>query len=94
MTKFAATSIADLCTPAATAGRLARKAKFVVMVECDDGSWCELDADDQGHAGTLARNFVDKQNARGASCRRVDTRTGELHPKSFYHYYAIAEFND
>lgn len=71
MPKFSALSITRFFEGDAVAGRVARKARFVVLVEADDGSWFELDADDQGHAGVLARNIVDVMGARGASCWRV-----------------------
>ena len=86
MAKFSASSIADLLIPAANAGRLARKAKFVVCVEARDGSWCELDADYQGLAGVLARNTVDVLGARGASCWRVD-RDGSTIGRAFYTHF-------
>lgn len=85
MTKFAALSIDALRTAEANRGRMVRGANFVVCVECDDGSWCELDADDQGHAGVLARNWVETQDARGASCWRVlRMYNGELGNQPFY----------
>lgn len=83
MSKFAAQSIRSFFTAEAVAGRVARKARFVVLVEADDASWFELDADDQGHAGVLARNVVDTQSARGASCWRVFAG-GEIGPHAFY----------
>lgn len=95
MTKFAALSIADLRTAEANRGRMVRGAKFVVCVEVDDGSWCELDADDQGHAGVLARNWVSAQNARGASCWRVlRMYAGELGAQAFYTVYENVTFDD
>jgi hypothetical protein len=90
MTKFAALSILDLRTPEANRGRRARRAKFVVAVEADDGSWFELDADDRDHARTLARNVVDVQSARGASCWvavPVGDETAEHGARSFFNYY-------
>ena len=86
MTKFAAQSIRDLRTAEADAGRLAREAKFVVSVEVDDGSWCELDADDVTHAERLAMNWVDVMNARGASCWEV-IANGGVKRKPFFTYY-------
>lgn len=83
MTKFAAQTIKTLMDDTAhIAGRKARGAKFVVAVEADDGSWFELDADDQGHAGVLARNAVDAMSARGASCWRV--MDGRYLGRAFY----------
>lgn len=86
MSKFAAQSITAFFTDAANAGRVARKAKFVVCVEADDGSWFELDADDQAHAGVLARNVVDKMDARGASCWRVFAG-GDISGKPFFTHW-------
>jgi hypothetical protein len=90
MTKFSAQSINDLRTPEATAGRLARKARFVVDVEVDDGSWCELDADDRAHAIRLAHHWVDPErgHARGASCWEVIPETGAVKRRSFFNIYA------
>lgn len=93
MSKFAAQSIVPFFSAEANAGRVARKAQFVVLVEVDDGSWCELDADDQAHAGVLARNWVDQGNARGASCWRVFAG-GDISGKPFmtyWHSYSEAE---
>jgi hypothetical protein len=88
MTKFSAQSIEAFRTAEANRGRMVRGASFVVCVEVDDGSWCELDADDQGHAATLARNWVDEQNARGASCWRVlRMYGGELGSRPFLTVY-------
>lgn len=87
MSKFAATSAADLRTAPRNAGRLARKVEYVVTVEVDDGSWCELDAIHVPHAKTLARNWVDKLGARGCSCWRVRLIDGRLTPNPFYTYY-------
>jgi hypothetical protein len=91
MTKFSALSIARFFEADAVAGRVARKAKFVVLVEADDGSWCELDADDQGHAGVLARNWVDTLGARGASCWRVFPG-GTLDGRPFFTHYETANW--
>lgn len=71
MSKFEAKTIRDLMTKERSAGRVSRGVGYVVCVECDDGSWCELDATSVPHAKTLADNWVDKMNARGASVRRV-----------------------
>jgi hypothetical protein len=35
------------------------------------GEWFALHADDQGHAGVLARHWVDTLGCRGASCWRL-----------------------
>jgi len=91
MAKFAAQSIQDLRTGAATMGRFVRKAAFVVDVECDDGSWCELDADDKAHAERLARNWVDVMGARGASCWEV-IGNGNVKKKPFFTYYEDVGF--
>lgn len=91
MSKFAAQSIAAFSTAAAVAGRAARKAKFVVLVEASDGSWCEMDADDQGHAGVLARNIVDVVGARGASCWRA-LPNGELLGRPFLTHFETANW--
>lgn len=86
MPKFQAASAHDLRTKERNVGRVTRKAKFIVTVEADDGSWFELDAVDQGHAGAMARNQVDKMKSRGASCWRVE-RSGKLSRLAFYTYY-------
>ncbi len=91
MTKFSALSIARFFEADAVAGRVARKAKFVVLVEASDGSWCEMDADDQGHAGVLARNIVDVIGARGASCWRV-LPGGELLGRPFLTHFETANW--
>jgi hypothetical protein len=87
MTKFLAQSANDLRTTDRNAGRVARKVKFIVQVEADDGSWTELDADSQAHAKILADNWVEKLNARGCSCWKV-AADGKLSKHAFYHKYA------
>jgi hypothetical protein len=86
MTKFIAQSINYYRTAQANEGRKARKAKCIVNVEADDGSWFELDADDMEHAHVLARNMVDVQSARGASCWQVNA-DGVCKRRSFFNYY-------
>ncbi len=93
MTKFSAQSITVFFTQPAIEGRLARKAKYVVCVEVDDGSWCELDADDADHAYRLAVNWVDVMDARGASCWCV-SKTGELGGRPFKTYYSQPKWED
>lgn len=88
MTKFKAQKLGDLLTRSANAGRKARGVSYVVHVEVDDGSWCELDASGSQHARTLADNWVDKMNARGASCRTVNTTTGKPILNPFYLKFA------
>ena len=88
MPKFSALSVADLLTPERDAGRVARKVEWVVFVECDDGSWCELDADDFAHAKVLAHNWVDTLGARGCSVRRVRLIDGKcVRGPSAYTYF-------
>lgn len=86
MSKFSALSFRDLQSADRLLGRLARGAIIVVEVECDDGSWCELDAESEAHARVLADTWVDAQRgrARGASCWRVRQIDGKLAAKSFY----------
>lgn len=86
--KFAARSFADLLTPERCAGRLARKAEYIVACEVDDGSWCELDATSAEHARVLARNWVDKLDARGCSCWHVRLIDGKLAPNSFFNFWS------
>jgi hypothetical protein len=86
MTKFRSLSINDFFTAEAAEGRKARDAAFVVAVEVDDGSWCELDAEDGTHAERLAETWVDLMNARGASCRAVKP-DGTLVKKPFFTHY-------
>lgn len=80
MTKFAAQKLGDLLNGMATAARSIRAETYaqtgtpfvaVVMVEVDDGSWVELDAESEDHARTLADCWVKTMGARGASCRRL-----------------------
>lgn len=92
MPKFSATSIEAFFGQEATAGRAVRGARFVVNVEADDGSWCELDADDVQHAQALANNWVDVLNARGCSCRKV-WPDGTLTRKPFYTNFATSTEN-
>ncbi len=65
------TSALTEATPLACQALLSQGVKFVVAVENAKGEWFLLHADDQGHAGTLARNWVENMGARGASCRRI-----------------------
>jgi hypothetical protein len=58
-------------TPAACKALIAQGIKFVVAVENQRGEWFLLHAEDQNHAGTLARNWVDTLGARGASAWRL-----------------------
>jgi len=84
MPKFSALSFADLQTEDRVRGRLARGAHFVVEVEANDGSWCELDADNSAHAKVLADTWVEKLGARGCSCWCVNAETGALARTSIY----------
>lgn len=59
--------------------------RFFVAVESERGDWFALHADDQGHAGALARNWVDVVGARGASCWRL-LPDGPA-PDAFFRYY-------
>jgi hypothetical protein len=45
--------------------------RFFVVCENARGEWFALHADDQGHAGALARHWVDTLGCRGASCWRL-----------------------
>jgi hypothetical protein len=45
--------------------------RFYVICEGAGGEWFALHADDQGHAGALARHWVDILGCRGASCWRL-----------------------
>jgi len=86
MAKFAAASIRDLMTKERSAGRVARKAKFIVACEADDGSWFELDADSRAHAKVLAQNNVDVMSCRGCSCWQVND-VGTLKRAPFHTYF-------
>jgi len=86
MTKFTAQKLGDLLTKAHSVSRKARGVLYVVHVEADDGSWCELDADSQDHAKTLARNWVDKLGARGCSCWEV-RESGNVRIAPFFMYF-------
>lgn len=91
-TKFAAHSLGQLMMASGrAAGRVARKAKIVVAVEVDDGSWCELDADSEAHAEVLARNWVDVLGARGCSCWHV-IEDGSYAARNFFTYYEQPKF--
>lgn len=94
MAKFADRSIGPFFTEARNAARVSRKAEFIVAVECDDGSWCELDAESIEHAGMLAHNWVDVLGARGASCWRASVRNGKCARTPFYTHYENACFDD
>jgi hypothetical protein len=83
--KFLARNILDLNTPEAIAGRRLRDVKFVVDVEVDDGTWCELDATSENHAKVLAQNWVEVLGARGASCWCI--MFGEPGGRPFYTHF-------
>ena len=92
MAKFLATKLGDLLTAPAKAGRAVRASSgvpfvAVVHVEADDGSWLELDVESVEHAKTLANNWVETQNARGASCRMLRAN-GAVTLKAFYLVFA------
>lgn len=96
--KFKATKLGDLLTAEARIGRAARAASYagngtpfgaVVHIEADDGTWCELDAESEQHARTMADTWVKMMNARGASCRTLrGALTGMLKLRPFYTVYA------
>jgi hypothetical protein len=88
---FAAKSINDLQTADYNAGRVARETTISVFVECANGTWCELDADDGTHAEALAIAWVDNHDARGASCWRINPKDGTVIGRSFFNYYASAD---
>jgi hypothetical protein len=97
MTKFTAQSLTAFWSDEANAGRRARVIAYaalntpfthVVTAEADDGSWCEFDAEDFGHAKRLADNAVDRLGARGCSVWLINPKTGEyLRGPSLYHVY-------
>jgi hypothetical protein len=58
---------------------------FFVVVENARGEWHALHADDQGHAGALARHWVDVLGCRGASCWRLFP-DGPA-PEGFFSYF-------
>lgn len=87
MPKFSALTIHDLRTPERSAARILRNVEYVVAVEVDDGSWCELDAESEEHSRTLARNWVDRLGARGCSCWHVRRQDGKLVKDAFFAYY-------
>jgi hypothetical protein len=89
MPKFSASSAADFRTEAANAGRVARVPVFVVIVEADDGSWCELDAESITHAERLAMNWVDTLGARGACVWGFDAVTGKLNCRCEFDYFEV-----
>lgn len=79
-------------TPLACQALLSQGIKFVVAVENAKGEWFLLHADDQGHAGALARNWVENMGARGASCRRIFA--DGIAPKPFLTVYEQCGFED
>lgn len=84
------TSALTEATPLACQALLAQGVKFVVAVENQRGEWFLLHADDQGHAGALARNWVEAMGARGASCRRIFA--DGVAPKPFFTIYEDCGF--
>jgi hypothetical protein len=94
MPKFSALAITRFFEADANAGRVARQPHSVVHVEADDGSWCELDADSRDHAKRLAVNWVNVHNARGASCREYDRKTGRLKRNPFFTHFPEVDFAD
>ncbi|MEY4942614.1 MAG: hypothetical protein RL254_795 [Planctomycetota bacterium] len=84
------TSALTEATPLACQSLLAEGIKFVVAVENAKGEWFLLHADDQGHAGNLAKIWVETMGARGASCRRIFS-VG-VAPKPFFTIYEDCGF--
>lgn len=66
--------------------------RFFVAVECADGQWIALHADDQGHAGKLAQCWVDDLGNRGASCWRL--YPDGPGPEAFYSYFEFISEED
>jgi|SRR5436189_1799097 hypothetical protein len=64
-------SFSFLSSPSAFAGRLARRASFVVWAELPSGKVVELDADDSAHAVRLADCWIANVGAVSASTRKV-----------------------
>jgi len=87
MPKFSAETVADLLTRERDEARVQRKTEYVVFVEVDDGSWCELDAESLAHAKTLAHNWVDNLGARGCSVRRVRRQDGRTLKQEYYYFW-------
>lgn len=83
MTKFAVQKLSEFFAAELREPRKARGCKFVVHVQADDGSWCELDANDLGQARLLARNWVEKLGAQCAHCRIIYP-SGMLRAFAFY----------
>lgn len=71
MAIFSALSFNDLTTAERDAGRKARGCKIIVACEARDGSWVDLDGQNVDQAINMARNWVEIQDARGASVWRV-----------------------
>jgi predicted component of type VI protein secretion system len=69
-------------TPEACKSLIAQGFPFAVAVENQRGEWFILNAEDQGHAGTLAQHWVETMGARGASCWRLFDHG--LAPKPFH----------
>lgn len=63
--------------------------RFYVVCEGADGRWFALHADDQGHAGALARHWVDVLGCRGADCYRLQPWGGN---QPFFQYFEAVEW--
>lgn len=103
MPKFAATSITDLMTDAANAGRVARRVAYAalnaphdyaVLCEASDGSWCEFDAETLLHGSRLADNAVERLDARGASVWAINKDGSLATEKSYWNYWTHTEGTD
>lgn len=62
------------------------KLAYIVAVEADDGSWCELDAESLDHAKRLAVHWIDVLKGRGASVWEV-MPNGRLAGKNSFTYF-------
>jgi len=101
MTKFNAQKLGDLLTTDATIARASRASQYaaqglpflaVVMIEVDDGSWCELDAESYQHAKIIADCWVRSMGARGASCRKLrGPLSGRIELQSFYTVFSTPD---
>jgi len=60
-----------IATPEACKKLLASGINFAVAVETGDGDWLVLHAESLDHANTLAHEWVENHDARGASIWRL-----------------------
>ena len=81
----------EVATPAACKALIAQGINFTVAVENDRGEWFLLHAESIDRAVSLAQNWVDVMNARGASIWRIfddgiaQKKCGMVQPEIAWH---------